>query len=44
MQVTREHGLAFNGDKCAVKQPSINFFGWIYDKDGTPPWPAKEGC
>ena len=23
MEVTREHGLVFNGEKCAVKQPSI---------------------
>ena len=27
MQVTREHGLVFNGEKCAIKQPSIKFFG-----------------
>ena len=25
MQVTREHGLVLNGEKCVVKQPSINF-------------------
>ena len=32
MQVVREHRLVFNGEKCAVKQPSIKFFGWIYDR------------
>ena len=41
MQVTREHGLVFNGEKCAVKQPSIKFFGWIYDKEGAHPDPSK---
>ena len=25
MQVAREHGLAFNGEKCAIKQTLINF-------------------
>ena len=33
MQVAREHGLVFNVEKCVVKQPSIKFFGWIYNKD-----------
>ena len=41
MQVTREHGVVFNGEKCAVKQPSVKFFGWIYDKDGAHPDPSK---
>ena len=41
MQVAREYGLVFNGKKCAVKQPSIKFFGWIYDKDGAHPDPSK---
>ena len=41
MQVAREHGLVFNGEKCAVKQPSIKFFGWIYDRDGAHPDPSK---
>ena len=41
MQVTREHGLVFNGEKCAIKQPSIKFFASIYDKDGTHPYPSK---
>ena len=41
MQVTREHGLVFNGEKCAVKQPPIKFFGWIYDKEGAYPDPSK---
>ena len=41
MQVAREHGLVFNGEKCVVKQPSIKFFGWIYDKDGTHLNPSK---
>ena len=37
MQVANEHGLVFNGAKCAVKQPSVKFFGWIYDKDSAHP-------
>ena len=41
MQASRENGLVFNGEKCAIKQPSIKFFGWIYDKDGTHPDPSK---
>ena len=41
MQVAREHRLVFNGEKCAVKQPSIKFFGWIYDKDGAHQDPSK---
>ena len=41
MQVTREHGLVFNGEKCAIKQPSIKFFGWIYNKEGAHPDPSK---
>ena len=41
MQVAREHGLVFNGEKCTVKQPSIKFFGWIYDKDGAHPDPPR---
>ena len=41
MQVAREHGLVFNGEKCAVKQPSIKFFGWIYDKEGAHSDPSK---
>ena len=41
MQVTREHRLVFSGKKCAIKQPSIKFFGWIYDKDGAHPDPSK---
>ena len=41
MQVAREHGLVFNGEKCAIKQPSIKFFGWIYGKDGAHLDPSK---
>ena len=41
MQIAREHGLVFNGEKCAIKQPSIKFFGWIYDKEGALPDPSK---
>ena len=41
MQVPREHGLVFNAEKCAVKQPSIKFFGWINDKDSTHQDPSK---
>ena len=41
MQVAREHELVFNGEKCALKQPSIKFFGWIYDKDSAHPDPSK---
>ena len=41
IQVTREHGLVFNGDLCAVKQPSIKFFSWIYDMDDAHPDPSK---
>ena len=41
MQVTREHGLVFNGEKCATKQPSIKFLGWIYDKDSAYLDPSK---
>ena len=40
MQVTREHGLVLNGEKCAIKQPTIKFFGWIYDKDSAHPDPS----
>ena len=40
MQVARGHGLVFNGEKCAIKQPSIKIFGWIYDKDGAHPDPT----
>ena len=28
MQVAREHGLVFNGEKCAIKQTSIKIF-WL---------------
>ena len=41
MQVVTEHRLVFIGEKCAIKQPSIKFFGWIYDKDGVHPDPSK---
>ena len=43
MHVTREDGLVFNGEKCAVKQPSIKFFNWIYDEDDTHLDPSQ-GC
>ena len=41
MQVAREHGLVFNDEKCAIKQPLIKFFGCIYDKDGAHLDPSK---
>ena len=36
-----EHSFVFNCGKCAVKQPSMTFFGCIYDKDGAHLDPAK---
>ena len=41
MQVTREHGLVFNREKCDVKTTSVTFFGTVYDKDGAHPDPKK---
>ena len=41
MHVAREYGLVFNYDKCDIKQPSISFFGQIYDKDGVRPNPKR---
>ncbi|PIK59784.1 hypothetical protein BSL78_03239 [Apostichopus japonicus] len=41
MEVAREKGLVFNPDKCEIKQPSIKFFGQIYDAQGVHPDPSK---
>ena len=41
MEVAHEHSLVFNGGKCVFKQPSMTFFGCVYDKDGAYPDPAK---
>ena len=37
MYVSREHGLVFNSEKCAIKAPQISFFGTIYDEKGVHP-------
>ena len=41
MEMAHEGGFVVNGGKCAVKQPSLTFFGDVYDRDGTQPDPAK---
>ena len=41
MEVAKQHGLAFNSEKCELKVPRIKFFGMMYDKDGVHPDPAK---
>ena len=41
MEVTCEHGIVFSDGKCAVKEPSMTFFGCVYDKDGPTPDPCK---
>ena len=43
MKVAPEHCSVFNGGNCAVRQPSVTFFGYICDKDRTHPDQAK-GC
>ena len=41
MQVTHDHGLVFNWEKCDVKATSVTFFGTVYDKDRAHPDPKK---
>ena len=41
MRVSREHGLVFNSNKCALIAPQISFFGTIYDEKGVHPDPKK---
>ena len=41
MQVTHEHGLIFNREKCNMKTTSVTFFGTVYDKDGAYPDPKN---
>ena len=37
MQVTSQHGLVFNREKC----DSVTFFGTVYDANGAHPDPKK---
>ena len=41
MRVARKHGLVFNYDKCEIAQPSIRFFGVVFDAAGVHPDPDK---
>ena len=41
MQVTSQHGLVFNREKCEVKKDSVTFFGTVYDANGAHPDPKK---
>lgn len=41
MKIAQEEGLCFNSAKCAIKTPSINFFGQVYDQHGIHPDPTK---
>lgn len=41
MKVARKHGLVFNVDKCDIHQPSIHFFGLVFDVTGVRPDPSK---
>ena len=41
MQVTSQHGLVFNREKCKVKKDSVTFFGTVYGANGTHPDPKK---
>ena len=36
--------LTLNKKKCLFNQSSIEFFGYIFSKDGLKPDPAKVGC
>ena len=33
MEVAIENGLVFNGGMCVFKQPSVTYFGCVYDMD-----------
>ena len=41
MRVIHKNGLVFYKDKCAVKQTSIVFLGYVYDANGAHPYPEK---
>ena len=40
-RVAEKQGLTFNSQKCAIKQPSIKFYGITYDRNGAHPDPDK---
>ena len=41
MLVARAYGLAFNLDKCVIKEKMITFFGMLFDAKGVYPDPEK---
>ena len=41
LPAAKQFGLALNSDKCSIKQPQIQFFDTVYDKDGVHPYPDK---
>ena len=43
MTKAQDYGLVLNSEKCAIKKPSIEFFGMVYTKNGVNPDPKKVG-
>ena len=41
MEIAQDHGLTFNSKICAVKQPTITVFGFVYDENEVHPDPER---